>query len=61
MASQGMLSAGNAYARTEGKASSNSYYYVGGGMGATFKNDGPEITYEAVDESLIAPRPRKYD
>ena len=40
MASQGMLSAGNAYARTEGKASSNSYYYVGGGMGATFKNDG---------------------
>jgi len=28
---------------------------------ATFKNGGPEITYEDVDESLIAPRPRKYD
>jgi len=28
---------------------------------AIFKNGGPEITYEDVDESLIAPRPRKYD
>ncbi len=28
---------------------------------AIFKNGGPEITYEEVDESLIAPRPRKYD
>ena len=28
---------------------------------ANFKNGGPEITYEDVDKSLIAPRPRKYD
>ncbi len=28
---------------------------------AIFKNGGPEITYEDVDKSLIAPRPRKYD
>ena len=28
---------------------------------AHFKNGGPEITYEDVDKSLIAPRPRKYD
>ena len=28
---------------------------------AIFKNGGPEITYEDVDESLIAPRPRKYN
>ena len=28
---------------------------------ATYKNGGPEISYEAVDTSLIAPRPRKYD
>jgi len=28
---------------------------------ATYQNGGPEITYEDVDKSLIAPRPRKYD
>ena len=28
---------------------------------ATYKNGGPDISYEAVDTSLIAPRPRKYD
>jgi succinate dehydrogenase / fumarate reductase flavoprotein subunit len=28
---------------------------------ATYKNGGPEITYEQVDTSLVAPRPRKYD
>lgn len=28
---------------------------------ATYKNGQPEITYEAVDTSLITPRPRKYD
>ena len=28
---------------------------------ATYQNGGPDISYEAVDESLIAPRPRKYD
>lgn len=29
--------------------------------GEYYANGGPEITYEAVDTSLIAPRPRKYD
>ena len=28
---------------------------------ATYQNGGPDISYEAVDTSLIAPRPRKYD
>jgi succinate dehydrogenase / fumarate reductase flavoprotein subunit len=28
---------------------------------ATYRNGGPEISYEAVDTSLIDPRPRKYD
>ncbi len=28
---------------------------------AEFKNNQPEITYEKVDTSLVAPRPRKYD
>jgi len=28
---------------------------------AQFNNDGPEISYEEVNTSLIAPRPRKYD
>ena len=28
---------------------------------ATYKNGGPDISYEAVDTSLISPRPRKYD
>ena len=28
---------------------------------ATYQNGGPNISYEAVDTSLIAPRPRKYD
>ena len=28
---------------------------------ATYQNRGPDISYEAVDTSLIAPRPRKYD
>ena len=28
---------------------------------ATYKNGGPDITYEPVDTSLITPRPRKYD
>jgi len=28
---------------------------------ATYQNGGPYISYEAVDTSLIAPRPRKYD
>ena len=28
---------------------------------ATYQNGGPDISYEPVDTSLIAPRPRKYD
>ena len=28
---------------------------------ATYQNGGPDISYAAVDTSLIAPRPRKYD
>ena len=28
---------------------------------ATFNGKGPDISYEAVDTSLIQPRPRKYD
>ena len=28
---------------------------------ATYKNGGPDISYEPVDTSLIVPRPRKYD
>ena len=28
---------------------------------ATYKDGGPDISYEPVDTSLIAPRPRKYD
>ena len=28
---------------------------------ATYHNGGPDISYETVDTSLIAPRPRKYD
>ncbi len=28
---------------------------------ATYQNGGPDISFEAVDTSLIAPRPRKYD
>ena len=28
---------------------------------ATYQNGGPDISYEAVDTPLIAPRPRKYD
>ena len=28
---------------------------------ARWSSDGPELTYEPVDVSLIKPRPRKYD
>ncbi|QPJ66660.1 MAG: succinate dehydrogenase flavoprotein subunit [Candidatus Nitrohelix vancouverensis] len=28
---------------------------------ATYKDNGPEITYEDVDTSIVTPRPRKYD
>ena len=28
---------------------------------ATFNGKGPDINYEAIDTSLIQPRPRKYD
>ena len=28
---------------------------------ATYKDGGPDISYESVDTSLIMPRPRKYD